>query len=153
MTIITRDGKVVLAWAGPCPGVEAELAKARRGEDGYAVIDGAAWADYLPGDDVADWDTTTGKRLVERPEPVPTEEETLQAELSTLLAKVDELDRKAIRAMRADRAGTATAEDRAYLEENERQAQEARDRIGEIQALLAGPQGIEDRPHEGSMEA
>ena len=45
MTIITHYGKVVLAWAGPCPGVEAELTKARRGEDGYAVIDGAAWAE------------------------------------------------------------------------------------------------------------
>lgn len=153
MTIITHDGIVFLAWSGPCPGVEAELAKARRGEDGYAVIDGAAWADYLQGDAIAEWDTTTGKRLVERPAYVPTEEETLGAELSTLQAKVDELDRKAIRAMRADRAGTATDEDRAYLEENERQAQEARDRIGEIRSILAGPKGIEDRPHEGSMEA
>lgn len=136
MTILTHDGKVYLAWVGPCPGVEAELAKARRCEDGWAVIDGAAWADYLTGDDISEWDTTTGKRIVERPAYVPTEEETLGAELSTLHAKVDELDRKAIRAMRADRAGTATPEDRAYLEENERQAQMARDRIGEIQKLL-----------------
>ena len=136
MTIITHYGIIYLAWAGPCPGVEAELAKARRGDDGWAVIDGAAWADYLPGDKIDEWDATTGKRLVERPAYVPTEEETLGAELSTLQAKVDELDRKAIRAMRADRAGTATAEDRAHLEENERQAQEARDRIGEIQKLL-----------------
>lgn len=60
----------------------------------------------------------------------------LMDEERELQACIDELDRKAIRAMRADRAGTATDEDRAYLDENERQAQEARDRIGEIQKLL-----------------
>ena len=60
----------------------------------------------------------------------------LMDEERELQACIDELDRKAIRAMRADRAGTATAEDAAYLAENEAQVQAARKRINEIRELL-----------------
>ena len=127
MTIITHDGKVVLAWAGPCPGVEAELAKARHGEDGWAVIDGAAWADYLPGDSIADWDTRTGTFTGTRPVYVPTEAETLQAEMCELLAYLSSTDWYAIRL--ADSGEPIPDETKA-------KRSDARERISEIRELL-----------------
>ena len=60
----------------------------------------------------------------------------LQDEERALQAHIDELDRKAIRAIRADRAGTATAEDVSYLSENEAQVQAARARLDEIRKKL-----------------
>ena len=60
----------------------------------------------------------------------------LMDEERELQACIDELDRKAIRAMRADRAGTATEEDATYLAENEAKVQAARARISEILELL-----------------
>ena len=127
MTILTHEGIVYLAWAGPCPGVEAELAKARRGEDGYAVIDGAALADYIPGDDITDWDTAAGKRIVERPAYVPTESETLQTEMGELLAYLSSTDWYAIRL--ADSGEPIPDETKA-------KRSDARERISEIRELL-----------------
>ena len=127
MTIITHDGKVYLAWAGPCPGVEAELEKARRGDDGWAVIDGAAWADYLQGDDIADWDTATGTFLGTRPVYEPTESEKLQSEMGELLAYLSSTDWYAIRL--AD-TGEAIPDD------IKAKRSEARTRISEIRELL-----------------
>ena len=92
--------------------------------------------DMLIGALVSDWDFSTGTFLGKRPVYEPTEAERLSAEMGDLMARIEELDRKAIRAMRADRAGTATAEDAAYLAENEAQVQAARKRINEIRELL-----------------
>ena len=140
MTIITHDDgtceRVHLAYEGPYMEGDGALQKAERGEPGWKVHRGAARAEYLHGDLLADWDTATGTRLVPIPAYEPTEAESLSAEMCQLQARIDELDRKAIRAMRADRAGTATAEDAAYLAENEAQVQAARKRINEIRELL-----------------
>ena len=127
MTIITHYGIVHLAWAGPCPGVEAELAKARSGEDGWEVIDGAAWADYLPGDDIADWDTATGTFLGTRPAYEPTENDKLQTEMGELLSYLSSTDWYAIRL--AD-AGEVIPDDIKTKRSG------ARTRISEIRELL-----------------
>ena len=127
MTIITHDGIVFLAWAGPCPGVEAELAKARRGEDGWAVIDGAAWSDCLPGDDIADWDTRTGTFTGVRPIYEPTESEKLQTEMGELLAYLSSTDWYAIRLADSGAAISKDVIDKRYA---------ARERISEIRELL-----------------
>ena len=115
---------------------DGALERAERGEDGWKVHRGAARAEYLRGDLLADWDPAIGMRLALVPTYEPTEVEKLSAEMGELMARIDELDRKAIRAMRADRAGTATAEDAAYLADNEAQVQAARARISEIRELL-----------------
>lgn len=127
MTILTKDGKVVLAWAGPCPGVEAELEKARRGEDGYSVIDGASWADYLPGDDISEWDLSTGTFLGVRPVYKPTESEKLQTEMGELLAYLTSTDWYAIRLADSGAAISKDVIDKRYA---------ARERISEIRELL-----------------
>ena len=127
MTIITHDGIIHLAWVGPCPGVEAELAKARRGEDGWAAINGAAWADYLPGDDIAEWDTTTGTFLGKRPAYEPTENDKLQTEMGELLSYLSSTDWYAIRL--AD-AGEVIPDDIKTKRSG------ARTRISEIRELL-----------------
>ena len=132
MTIITHDGIVHLAWSGPCPGVESELAKARSGEDGYAVIDGAAWADSLPGDDIAEWDLSTGTFLGVRPVYKPTESEKLQTEMNELLAYLSSTDWYAIR--HAD-TGEAIPDD------TKTRRAEARFRISEIREELKQLEG------------
>ena len=140
MTIITHDDgtgeRVHLAYEGPYMEGDGALERAERGEAGWKVHRGAARAEYLRGDLLADWDTATGTRLVPIPAYEPTKAERLSAEMQEIQSKIDELDRKAIRAMRADRAGTATAEDAAYLAENESQVRAARARISEIRELL-----------------
>ena len=140
MTIITHDdgtgARVHVAYEGPYPWDDGALEKAGRGEDGWKVYRGAVRAEYLCGDLLAEWDAATGTRLVPIPTYEPTETEKLNAEMGELQARIDELDRKAIRAMRADRAGTATEEDATYLAENEAQVQAARARINEIREIL-----------------
>ena len=135
MTIITHDGIIHVAYEGPYPWSDGALDKAKAGLDGWALTHGAR-AEYLEGDLLSEWDTATGTFLGKRPVYEPTEAEKLNAEMGELLASIDELDRKAIRAMRADKAGTATAEDAAYLEENEAQVQAARARLDEIRKQL-----------------
>ena len=139
MTIITHDdgtgARVHVAYEGPYPWDDGALEKAKAGLDGWALTHGAR-ADYLEGDLLSEWDTATGARLVPVPAYEPTEAEKLNAEMQELQAHIDELDRKAIRAMRADRAGTATAEDAAYLAENEQQVQAARARLDKIRKQL-----------------
>ena len=54
-----------------------------------------------------------------------------QERIQNIYKKLDELDLKAIRPMRAKEAGTATEEDLARLAEIEQQAQEYRSQLGE----------------------
>ena len=139
MTIITHDdgtgARVHVAYEGPYPWSDGALEKAKAALDGWALTHGAR-AEYLEGDLLSEWDTATGTFLGTRPAYEPSEAERLSAEMQEIQSKIDELDRKAIRAMRADRAGTATAEDAAYLAENESQVRAARARISEIRELL-----------------
>lgn len=139
MTIITHDdgtgARVHVAYEGPYPWDDGALEKAKAGVDGWALTNGVH-AEYLDGDLLSEWDTATGARLVPVPAYEPSEAERLSAEMGELQSRIDELDRKAIRAMRADRAGTATAEDASYLAENEAQVQAARARLDEIRKKL-----------------
>ena len=139
MTIITHDdgtgARVHVAYEGPYPWGDGALDKAKSGIDGWALTHGAH-AEYLEGDRLSDWDTATGTFHGKRPVYEPSEAEKLNAEMGELMARIDELDRKAIRAMRADRAGTATEEDATYLAENEAQVQAARARLDEIRKQL-----------------
>ena len=54
----------------------------------------------------------------------------------SLQASIDELDRKAIRAIRAERTGAASDEDIRYLTANERQVQAFREKLRQVQKLL-----------------
>lgn len=129
MTIITLNGSVHIAYTGPYPWTDGALDKARSGIDGYALIEGAPEAEYLEGDDISDWDTTTGKRLTERVvvAPVLTEKQTLNNELATLTAYLASTDWYAIRY--ADSG-------EAIPDEIKTARAEARSRISEIRALL-----------------
>lgn len=100
MTIITISGKIYVAYSGTPPywALDA-IAKARAGTTDYAIVDNAPDAEYYEGDDISDWDFTTGTRLNPRviPEPVLTEEEKLKRELDTLTSYLSSTDWYAIR--------------------------------------------------------
>src|SRR4030042_7012578 len=136
MTIIILNGIVVIAYTGPCPDQfkEARL-KALKGEDGYSIAKGA-FAEYLEGDLVVDWDFNEGKRLKARPVVEPTTEELYSRELNELKARCLELDRASDRAMRAIVCKTDTASDRAFLQGLEVDVQVKRLRIRELKGLL-----------------
>jgi len=136
MTIIVRNGVVVIAYTGPCPDQFKEArAKALKVEDGYSITKGT-FAEYLEGDLVADWDFNEGKRLKERPVVKPIAEELYGRELAELKARCLELDRASDRAMRAIVCKTDTASDRAFLQGLETDIQIKRLRIQELKGLL-----------------
>lgn len=58
-----------------------------------------------------------------------------KARIDNLIAKLDALDLKAIRPMRAKEAGTATSEDLTRLADIEQQAYEIRQQIKELQGV------------------
>lgn len=129
MTIITHDGSIHIAYTGPYPWADGAFDKARAGIDGYELIEGAPDAEYYEGDDIADWDTETGTRLVQRviPEVVLTEEQQLTNEAAGLSAYLASTDWYAVRY-----AETGTK----IPEEIKTARASARSRISEIRALL-----------------
>jgi hypothetical protein len=64
--------------------------------------------------------------------------------ISALKAQLDEIDRLAIRPLRAIAAGTATDEDRSVLAELEMQAEEIRAQMAELNAEKEGQDGHTD---------
>lgn len=96
-TIITKDGAIHAAYEGPYPWSDGALAKAEAGSDGYSIVTGAVRAEYLEGDAISDWDTTTGTFNGTRPVYEPTEAEKLNSEKSELLSYLSSTDWYAIR--------------------------------------------------------
>ena len=127
MTIITHDDgtgeRVHLAYEGPYMEGDGALQKAERGEPGWKVHRGAARAEYLHGDLLADWDTATGARLVPIPAYEPTEAERLATEEQELLSYLARTDWYAVRFAETGEAIPDEVRDKR---------QEARIRISEI---------------------
>lgn len=72
----------------------------------------------------------------------PVSEQSSEEKTEELKAQLDEIDRQAIRPLRAIAAGTATEEDREILTELERQAEEIRK---ELALVSQAEDGIPDR--------
>ena len=131
MTIITHDDgtgeRVHLAYEGPYLEGDGALQRAERGEPGWMVRRGAARAEYLRGDLMADWDTANGTRLVPMTAYEPTEAEKLNSEMCELLAYLSSTDWYAIRLADSGAAISKDVIDKRYA---------ARERISEIRELL-----------------
>lgn len=92
MKLLTNNYTVIVAYTGLAPDwALADLAKV--GTDGYSLQD-VAYSEYLEGDDIRDWDTTTGTRIVPRVivEPVLTQEQQITNEIAELVAYMDQTD-------------------------------------------------------------
>lgn len=97
MKLLTHDNSVIVAFTGHAPDwAREDLAK--NGTDGY-VLQEVAFADYLQGDDIRDWDTSIGTRIVPRviTEPVITQAQQIANEIAELGAYLLQTDWYAIR--------------------------------------------------------
>ena len=62
MSQITLRGKIYRTWVGACPGVETELRKALRDEEGYEYNE-VAFGNYSEGEEVSHFNLSTGERV------------------------------------------------------------------------------------------
>lgn len=134
MKLLTHDNTVIVAYTGHAPDwAREELAKA--GADGYELHE-VAFADYLPGDDIKDWDTATGIRIVPRVivEPALTQKQQIANEMAELGAYLSHTDWYAIR--NAETGATIPSEIVA-------KRAEARDRIS---ALREMQEALKEKP-------
>lgn len=132
---IQFNGKFWRSWTGPTPGVDKELKKALKGEDGYTYCQ-VAFGDYPEGEEASHFNLETGERLVPLPVVEPSKENLWKQELSTLKARCIELDRASDRSVRAMLCKTDTPSDKAYLQGIEADIQVKRSRIRELESLL-----------------
>lgn len=132
---IQLNGKFYRSWIGPTPGVEKELKRALKGEDGYVYCQ-VAFGDYPEGEDASHFDLETGERIVPLPVVEPLQEDLWKQELSALKARCIELDRASDRSIRAMLCKTDTPSDKAYLQGIEADIQVKRARIRELESLL-----------------
>jgi hypothetical protein len=134
---IQLNGKFYRSWTGAVPGVEKELKKALKGEEGFTYAQ-VADGDYPEGEEAEHFDLTTGKRVIALPVKDPSKEEVWEQELMALKTRCIELDRASDRAVRAMLCKTDTPSDRAYLQGIEADMQVKRSRIRELNTLLQG---------------
>lgn len=130
MTIILHKGRIHIAYSGPYPWSDGALEKANASEDGFSFLV-APDAEYLEGDEITDWDLTSGIRLVPRVvvEPVRSEREILEAELSEKLSYLSSTDWYVVRFV----------DDGTEIPEEVRLERSAsRQRISEIREHLGG---------------
>lgn len=133
---IQLNGKFWRSWAGACPGVEKELKKALKGEEGYTYHQ-VAFGDYPEGEDASHFNLGTGERVVPLPPKVVPQEDLWKQELEELLSKCVELDKASSRSLRAILCKTDTDSDRAMLQGIETEIQTKRLRIRELNNLIA----------------